>query len=120
MCGEGGADERAGSGDRGEMMADQNPFIGGHEIAAVFQAFGGRGAAVVQRQNFRGDEIGIEAIRDEIRTDRGDDKPHRVERLAAFESDRGERARAREGDGYPHYNFEDWLHCAARAPELRR
>ncbi len=89
------------------MMADENPFAGGNEIVAVFQALGGGGAGVVERQNFRGDELRVEAIGDEIGAERSDDEPDGVERLAAFEGDGGKRAGAGERDGRPQNYFEE-------------
>ena len=89
LRGQCGADERAGPGNRGKMVADENPFAGRNEIVAVFQTFGGSGARIVQRQNFRCDELGVEAIRDQIGAHRRHYEPHGIERLAAFESDGG-------------------------------
>ena len=77
-------------------MADQNPLVRGNKIFSVFEALGGRGAGVVDGQNFGGDECGVEAIGDGVGGDGGDDEPHGVERLAPLKRDGGERAGARE------------------------
>ena len=51
------ADQRSGAGDGGEVMAEDDPLIGGLEVVAVVEAFGGGGALVVQRHHARGDEL---------------------------------------------------------------
>ena len=66
LGGEGWADERAGSGDGGEMMAEENPLVGGFEIVTVAQAFGGSGAAIIEHHHFGGDEFGVEAEADRV------------------------------------------------------
>ena len=48
LRGEHRADERPGAGDGGEVVAEDDPFIGGLEIVAVAQAFGGSGALIVR------------------------------------------------------------------------
>ena len=94
LRGEHRADQRSRAGDGGEMVAEDDPFIGGHEVVAVVEALGGRGAAVVESQHFRGDEFRIEAVADRVGADGGDDEPDSVQRLAAFECDRGKRTSA--------------------------
>ena len=44
--------QRTGPGDGGEMMAEQNPFVGGFEVVPVAQPLGRRGAPVVERHDF--------------------------------------------------------------------
>ncbi len=39
-----GPDQRAGTGDGREMMTKDNPFIGGNEVAAIFETLGWSGA----------------------------------------------------------------------------
>ncbi len=75
LCGKRGADERARPSNGGEMMAKQNPFIGGHEVAAIVVTFGGSCAGVIQGQQACRDERGIKAISDQVRAARGDHKP---------------------------------------------
>ena len=38
LRGERGADERAGTSDGSKMVAEQNPFVGGYEVAAIIVA----------------------------------------------------------------------------------
>ena len=109
LRGERWPDERAGPGDRGEMVAEEHPFVSGNEIAAVFEPLCGGGACVVERENFCGDERGVKAIRDEIGAESRDDEPDGVERLAALECDCGERAGTRERDAGPQ-NAEQLFH----------
>ena len=44
LRGERRADQRAGAGDGGEVVAEDDPAMGRHEVAAVVEALGGRGA----------------------------------------------------------------------------
>ena len=44
-------DQRPGPGDGGEVMSEDDPFVGGHKVAAVFQPLGRSGARGIQRQN---------------------------------------------------------------------
>src|SRR5262249_11090343 len=92
LRGECWADERAGAGNRGEVVAKENPFVSGDEVAAGVVALGRGGARVVEREQFCGDECGIEAIGDEIDADGGEDEPDRAEGFAALERDFGYRA----------------------------
>ncbi len=46
------ADERPRPGDRREVLAEDDPFVGRHEIAAVLEAHGGRRACGVERETF--------------------------------------------------------------------
>jgi hypothetical protein len=83
---------------------------------AVFQALGGGGAGIVERENLCGDEFRIEAKGDEIGAERGDDEPDGVERLVAFEGDGCEGAGAGECDGRPQNYLEDGFHISPLAP----
>ena len=49
--------QRPRPGDGGEVMAEDDPLVGGLEIVAVAQALGRRGALVVQRHHARRDEL---------------------------------------------------------------
>ena len=48
LCGEDGADQRAGAGDGGEVMSEDDPLVGAHEVAAILEALGGSGAQGVE------------------------------------------------------------------------
>jgi hypothetical protein len=47
-------------------MAEQDPFVGRLEVAPVAQELGGRGAAVVERHDARGQELPVEAEADDV------------------------------------------------------
>ncbi len=78
MRGERGSHERAGARDGGEMMAKQNPFVCRDEVAAVVVALAGCGARVIKRENFGGDEGGIEPIRHQITAGSSNNEPGSV------------------------------------------
>src|SRR5882724_2528840 len=118
LRGERGANERAGARDGGEMVAEEDPLVGGHEVAAVVVPFAGRSACVIERENLCGNERGIQAERDEIATDRGDDKPDGVQRFAAMQCDGAECARTENGNANPDRNAEGALHLAGPAGML--
>jgi hypothetical protein len=60
LRGEGRTDQGPGAGDGGEVMAEHDPAIGRHEIAAVIQTFGRRRATGVEHQHAGGDEGAVE------------------------------------------------------------
>ena len=66
------ADERAGAGDGGEVVAEQHPAVGGHEVLAVGEAVRRGDARVVEDEDARGDECGVEAVADGERAQRHD------------------------------------------------
>ena len=53
LRGERRADERAGAGDRGEVMAEDDPAVRRHEVAAVVEPLGRRRARRVEREDLR-------------------------------------------------------------------
>ena len=46
----------ARAGNRREVVSKNHPLIRGEEVAAVVEAFRGRGALGIQRQNFGGNK----------------------------------------------------------------
>ncbi len=76
-------DQRARAGDGGEVVAEDDPAIGGNEVAAVVDALGGSGIRGVEREELGGDEGAVEAVGDRVDRDRGDDEPDGVDGLAA-------------------------------------
>jgi hypothetical protein len=116
---EGRADERSGAGDGREVMAEEHPFVGGHEVAAVVVPFRRGCARVVQCQNLGGNKSRIQAECYEITTKRRDHKPHRVERLASVNRDCAESARAKKGDNQPSKDRKNSFHCAGLMLDLR-
>ena len=53
MRGQCGADERPRTGNSREMVAEEDPFVGRHKIAAVVVPFRGGGARIIERKHFR-------------------------------------------------------------------
>ena len=90
LRGEHRADQRTGSGDGGEVVAEDDPLVGGLEIVAVAQALGGGGALVVEHHDARGDEFGVEAVGGGVAAGGGEDQPEAVDVLAAVERDAAE------------------------------
>ena len=89
--------QRAGSGNRREVMAEEHPTVGRHVVGAVLVDLG-RGRMVVARlDDLHLDQPGIEPVPDDVCADRRDDEPHRVDRLPAHESDEGPGDRAQHG-----------------------
>ena len=101
LRGEHGADERAGAGDRGEVVAEQDPPVGRLEVHVVVQALGRGGPRVVDTQHLAGDEAGVEAVRDRVRAHSGGDQPGGRDLLAADERDDAPGDRADDGDRRP-------------------
>jgi hypothetical protein len=104
-------DERPGSRDRREVVAEQDPPVRRLVVHVVVEPLGGRGPLVVDPQHLARDEARIEAVGDEVRPERGGDQPCRRDLLAADEGDHapchgtddrhqrpdGDRALARSG-----------------------
>ena len=91
------AHQRARAGDRREVVAVEHPLVGRHVVHAVVVPHGGRRPRVVEPEHLLGDELAVEAIRDEIDAERRGHQPDRVDALAATEREcrEGERARRR-------------------------
>ena len=68
-------------------MAEQNEFVGLHEVAAVVVNLGGRGAQIVEHQHLGRDPLGIEANTNGIGAQGGDDQPRGIERLVPAQCD---------------------------------
>ena len=54
--------ERAGTGDSGEVMAEDDVLIGRHVVVTVFEAEGRCDLVLVNRQDFGGNESAIETV----------------------------------------------------------
>ena len=115
------ADERAGTCNRGEVVTEQYPFVCGDEVAAIVVTLGGSRAGVIEREQLRGNECGVESIGDEIDADSGEHEPDCAERFAALERDFGDSRRAEQRHQNPHEHFERFIHvprscCASSTP----
>jgi len=100
------------------MVAEENPFVCRHEVAAVVAAFARSGARIIERKNLGGDEGGIEPVSHQITADSSHNEPGRVERLAAIESDLAKRSRAKQCNPEPNDDDEYALHFAGLADVL--
>src|SRR6266852_89108 len=118
LRGQRGTDERARSRDGGKMVAEENPFVRWHEVAAVVVAFAGSGARVIERENFGGNESGIEPVSHQITASSSDNEPSCVERLAAMQCDGTERTGAQSRNKHPANEPEDAFHFAGFAVVL--
>ncbi len=68
-------------------MAEQNPLVRRHEVAAIVQSLSRRRSLRVELEDLVGDEPRVKAVCDEIRAHRGDDEPSRTDGFTAGESD---------------------------------
>ncbi len=107
LCGQHGADERTRSGDGGEVVAEDDPFVGGLEIVAIAEAFGGSGPLVIEHHYARGDEFRIEAISERIGAGRGQHQPDAIDMLAASNGDCTQADRGAGGDSDPEEPTEE-------------
>jgi hypothetical protein len=128
LRGEHGADQRAGAGDRGEVVAEQHVAVRRHVVEAVV-VFIGRGLATgVEAHHLLGDIQAVEAVRDQVDADGRDDDPDRVDGFAALEGDVGERGCAYERKRSPselacetfHVDSSDMIRCATGRCRLTR
>src|SRR5690606_9723993 len=95
------ADEGPWTRDGREVMAEDDPAVGGDEVAAVVEAFGGRGARGVQRKDPGRDPGAVEAVTDEVDAGGGDDEPDGAQAFAPVQGDAGEGPDADDHDRRP-------------------
>ncbi len=110
LCGEHGTDERSGAGDGGEMVSEDDPLVGGNEVAAVIETLRRSSAQGIKRQHFGGNETAVKAISDGVGGNGGDDQPQGVDLLTAMQCDGGQRQRSQQADGNPENNAKDFWH----------
>src|SRR3984885_14594001 len=96
LRGERRSDERPWPGDGREVVADKDPFIRGNEIFSIIEAFRRRCARVIKRQDFCGDERGVETIENGVCGGGSDDEPDGIQGLAPLKCDGCERTGAGE------------------------
>ncbi len=73
LCGEDGADQRSGAGDRGEMVTEQHVTVRRDVIETVIVTMGRRRPDGIDSEHLAGDEERTEPVGDEIDADRCDD-----------------------------------------------
>ncbi len=95
------ADQGARARNGREMMAEDHPFVGGHEVAAVFETFGGSGARIIQLQYAVGKEAAVKAVADGKNASRRDHEPDGVDGFTTGGGDHSQGYRANRGDGEP-------------------
>jgi len=110
LRGEGWPHERAGSRNRGEVVAENNPPVGRHEVPAIVEPHRRRGPGRIEREDAAADESAVKPIRHRIRAKRGDQQPRGIHRLAAGEREPREARRAEHGDERPDGNLADSIH----------
>lgn len=98
LGGEHGADERPGTGDRGEVVPEEHPPVRRHEVLAVFELLCGSGALVARLEHLVLDEPGVEAKADDVGAHRGEDEPDGVDVLAPDHGDHRPADRPEQGD----------------------
>src|SRR6185312_6993777 len=101
LSGEHRPNQRSGTGNGCEMMAEDHPLVGGHEIAPIFQALSGSGALGIKAKNFRRDKFAVETITQRITAQGGDNDPHGIDSFAAAQSDGGKSKGAQGSYGQP-------------------
>ena len=101
LRGEHRPDERAGTGDGGEVVAEDDPLVRLHVVLAVLVALGGRGAKFVECEDLGHEPRGVEAVADGEHADRGDDHPEGVDGFAARPREDGDGGGAERGDAGP-------------------
>ncbi len=100
LRGQGRTHQRAGTRDGREVMSEDDPAMGRHEVAAVIETLGRRRPRGVHRQHPGGDPGGIETVTDDIDAHAGRDQPQRIDRFIAVQCDPadGEGADDRQDD----------------------
>jgi hypothetical protein len=110
LSGEHGSDQGSRSGDRGKVVAEQNPLVCRLEVVSVAEALGRRGALVVERHYARSDELRVEAEAEQVGARGGRDQPDTVDRFAAAERDARQTKRRQNRHGNPEQVSEDSFH----------
>ena len=106
LRGEDRADQRPGAGYRGEVVAEDYPFVRGDEVAPVVEPLGGCGALVVELEDPEGDPAAIKAVPERVDRSRRRNQPDGVEGLAAFKRNHTKRRRAHQSHPSPQQLFQ--------------
>src|ERR1035441_2511533 len=92
------------------MRSEDDPFVGGNEIAAILQTLRGSSAQRVEGQHFGGNETAVKAVAHSVGAEGGNDQPERVDLFAAMKCDGGQRQSAEQADRDPKENAQKFLH----------
>ena len=93
--------EGPGARDRREVVAEDDPPVCWHEVAAVVEPHRRSRPRRVEGKDVGRDELAVEAIRDRVDAEGGDEEPGGADLLPPREGDGGKAAGAGEGDGGP-------------------
>ena len=119
LCCEGGSDQRSGTGNCREVMAEHDPTIRRHVVSAVFEANGRRRPVLVEGEDLRRDHLAIEAIGDDVSADGCGEQPCGVDRFAPRRGDVSERGGPRNGEEeQKHPRVTTWT-CGGSSGEMR-
>ena len=101
------ADERAGAGDGGEMVAVEHHSVGGVEILAVVDSFRRGCVGVVGPHDLALNIERVKAVGDGVCAHRGYDEPYCVDLFAAHEGEHRPSERAHRGYRDPQCDFRE-------------
>ncbi len=102
LGGEYRADQRAGAGDGGEVVAEQHEMVGRHVVEAIIVAIGRRHPVRIDAEDPFRDVKSVKPVGDEVYTYGCDHQPCGVYRLTASECHDRECNRAQHRDRGPH------------------
>ncbi|CPU62595.1 Uncharacterised protein [Mycobacteroides abscessus] len=71
------------------MVAEQHPAVGGDEVLAVVQGLGRGGAVIARSDQLALNQLGVEAVADQVGADGRDDKPDGIDMFPAQQGDHG-------------------------------
>ncbi len=106
------ADERAGAGDGGEVVSEDDPAVCRDEVLSVLLRHRGGSAPVVEDEDLGHEPLAVEAIGDGERAEPRDDEPEGVDGLPLVEGGECHRSRAERGDAEPEENAQKPFHRA--------
>src|SRR6185503_9039209 len=91
-------------------MAEQDPLVRRHEVAAVVQSLSRCRTLRVELEDLLRDKPRVEAVCHEIRTHRGDDEPGRTDGFTAGECDVTEGCGTKDRDADPNERVQKSRH----------
>ena len=111
LGGEHRTDQRAGAGDRGEVVTVEHVFVGRNVVQAVVELPGRSHPLRIDSGDLVRDEERVIAVADQIDRDRRDDDPQGVDGLSAGERDDGQGDGGEYCDSRPGKVRQDAFHC---------
>ena len=101
LGGEDRAHQGAGAGDGGEVVAEQDVAVRADVVLAVGFVLRGGGTAVVRLEQVALDDLGVEAVADQVGAHRGEHEPDGVDRFTADDREHEPCHGAQQGDAHP-------------------